>query len=231
MNISICWRLSDNSNWNPASFTVEDAKVAEDQNPFDIATWNGNISAFQNNGGKLRSYGPLTFYYRSWRHQVHYHGQMDPIITSENSPVYYNLVSRTMGLNSSSLADFYRFFRISGMGHCEGGDGASFIGNLLASVSTMDPQNNVLLRIVDWVENGNAPETVTGTKFVNVSSFRGWEMKVISSERWLTWNVGWSDAGSCLREESLQVSEEECLHESGELYLAWCLDLCFMKKL
>jgi hypothetical protein len=56
-------------------------------------------------------------------------------------------------------------------------------------------------------------------------------MKVISSERWLTWNVGWSDAGSCLREESLQVSEEECLHESGELYLAWCLDLCFMKKL
>jgi feruloyl esterase len=98
---------------------------------------------------------------------------MDAIITSENSPVYYNLVSRTMGLNSSSLDDFYRFFRISGMGHCEGGDGATFIGNLLASVSTMDPQNNVLLRIVDWVENGNAPETVTGTKFVNVSYFRG----------------------------------------------------------
>jgi feruloyl esterase len=94
---------------------------------------------------------------------------MDAIITSENSPVYYNLVSRTMGLNSSALDNFYRFFRISGMGHCQGGDGAHFIGNQLASVSTMDPQNNVLLRIVDWVENGNAPETVTGTKFVNVS--------------------------------------------------------------
>lgn len=94
---------------------------------------------------------------------------MDAIITSENSPVYYNLVSRTMGLNSSALDDFYRFFRISGMGHCQGGGGAHFIGNQLASVSTMDPQNNVLLRIVDWVENGNAPETVTGTKFVNVS--------------------------------------------------------------
>jgi feruloyl esterase len=94
---------------------------------------------------------------------------MDEIITSENSPVYYNLVSRTMGLNSSALDSFYRFFRISGMGHCQGGDGAHVIGNQLASVSTMDPQNNVLLRIVDWVENGNAPETVTGTKFVNVS--------------------------------------------------------------
>jgi feruloyl esterase len=102
-------------------------------------------------------------------YQVHYHGQRDEIITSENSPVYYNLVSRTMGLNSSSPDGFYRFFRISGMGHCQGGEGAHFIGNLLSSVSTLDPQNNVLLRIVDWVENGHAPETVTGTKFVNVS--------------------------------------------------------------
>jgi feruloyl esterase len=32
------------------------------------------------------------------------------------------------------------------------------------------PQNNVLLRIVDWVENGNAPETLTGYKYINVSA-------------------------------------------------------------
>ncbi|KFY94205.1 hypothetical protein V500_03374 [Pseudogymnoascus sp. VKM F-4518 (FW-2643)] len=141
----------NDSNWDPATFTIADAKVANEQNPFDIATWNGDISAFKNNGGKL----------------LHYHGQMDAVITSENSPVYYNLVSRTMGLNSSSLDDFYRFFRISGMGHCSGGDGAHMIGNQLMSVSSLDTQNNVLLRMVDWVENGNAPETVTGTKFVD----------------------------------------------------------------
>jgi feruloyl esterase len=99
----------------------------------------------------------------------YYYGQTDAVIASENSPVYYNLVPRTMGLNSSDLNEFYHFFRISGMGHCGGGDGAFFIGNQLTSVSTMDPQNNVLLRIVDWVENRNAPETVAGTKFVNVS--------------------------------------------------------------
>jgi feruloyl esterase len=45
---------ADDSNWNPATFTIEDAKVAEDQNPFDIATWDANISAFRNAGGKLR---------------------------------------------------------------------------------------------------------------------------------------------------------------------------------
>jgi feruloyl esterase len=54
-------------------------------------------------------------------------------------------------------------------GHCFGGDGAYDIGQQGADVSTLDPQNNVLLRMVDWVENGNAPETVTGTKYVNVS--------------------------------------------------------------
>ena len=52
-------RLADNSNWDPATFTIADAKVAEDQNPFDIATWNGNISAFQNNGGKIRRCSPF----------------------------------------------------------------------------------------------------------------------------------------------------------------------------
>lgn len=57
------------------------------------------------------------------------------------------------------------------MGHCGGGNGASLIGNqIVQQGNTLDSQHNVLLRIVDWVENGNAPETITGIKFVNVSS-------------------------------------------------------------
>jgi len=43
------------------------------------------------------------------------------------------------------------------------------IGNQLETVTSTDPQNNVLMRMVDWVENGNAPETITGMKYVNVS--------------------------------------------------------------
>jgi feruloyl esterase len=97
---------------------------------------------------------------------------MDAIITSENSPVYYNRVSETMGLNSSALDDFYRFFRVSGMGHCSGGNGAHLIGNQIIQLGdTLDSQHNVLLRIVDWVENGNAPETITGIKYVNVRDY------------------------------------------------------------
>lgn len=48
--------MADDSNWDPATFTIADAKVANEQNPFDIATWNGDISAYKNNGGKLREY-------------------------------------------------------------------------------------------------------------------------------------------------------------------------------
>lgn len=48
--------MADDSNWDPATFTIADAKVANEQNPFDIATWNGDISAYKNNGGKLRKY-------------------------------------------------------------------------------------------------------------------------------------------------------------------------------
>ena len=77
-----------------------------------------------------------------------------------------------MNLRSSEMDDFYRFFRISGMGHCSGGVGAWQIGQtaLGSANTTLDAQHNVLLRMVDWVENGNGPETVTGVKFVNVSS-------------------------------------------------------------
>ncbi|KAH7413378.1 putative ferulic acid Esterase/Feruloyl esterase [Cadophora sp. MPI-SDFR-AT-0126] len=141
----------NDSTWDPATFTIQDAEFSNNQNPFDIKTWHGDISAFQKAGGKL----------------LHYHGQMDAIITSENSPVYYNLVSRTMGLNSSELDDFYRFFRVGGMGHCSGGDGAHMLGQRLGEITTLDPQNNILMRMVDWVEKGNAPETITGTKYVN----------------------------------------------------------------
>jgi feruloyl esterase len=53
-------------------------------------------------------------------------------------------------------------------GHCGGGEGAFAFGQQGVEVTILDPQHNVLLSIVDWVENGNAPETITGTKYVNV---------------------------------------------------------------
>ncbi|KAK5160210.1 hypothetical protein LTR04_004764 [Oleoguttula sp. CCFEE 6159] len=153
------YAIYENPSYNPATQTVQDAAYAHQKNPFNIETWNGDLSAFQKRGGKL----------------LHYHGLQDFLISSDNSPRYYNHVSTTMGLPSSDLDEFYRFFRISGMGHCYGGPGAWQIGQrtIGAAGNPMNAQNNILLRMVEWVENGAAPETVTGTKFVNDTASLG----------------------------------------------------------
>ncbi|KAK2775889.1 feruloyl esterase b [Colletotrichum kahawae] len=138
-------------NWDPATLALKDMAYSSDLNPFDIATWKGDLSAVKDRGTKI----------------LHYHGLQDPIISSDNSARYYNHVSRTMGLTSAQLDDFYRYFRISGMNHCSGGPGATFIGNKPAAVAGYEAEGNVLSAIVHWAEDGIAPESILGTAYVN----------------------------------------------------------------
>ncbi|KAL1650748.1 Feruloyl esterase [Diplodia intermedia] len=136
--------------WDPATLSPADYATAAAQNPGNIQTWD-DLTDFRAKGGKL----------------LHYHGLMDAIISSDNSPRYYNHVSRAMELDSAQLDEFYRFFRISGMGHCSGGDGAYAIGNGLDTLASLDPDQNVLMAMVRWVEQDVAPEKIVGTKWVN----------------------------------------------------------------
>jgi feruloyl esterase len=43
----------DNPSWNASTYSRLDAKIAGDQNPFNVQTWNGDLSAFKNKGGKV----------------------------------------------------------------------------------------------------------------------------------------------------------------------------------
>jgi feruloyl esterase len=138
-------------NWNGTTFDVQDAAAALAQNPYNIQTWDADLTPFRKSGGKVLTY----------------HGLQDQLISSENSKLYYARVAETMGMPPEELDEFYRFFQISGMGHCGGGDGAYGIGNGLATYSGKDPENNVLMAMVQWVEKGIAPETVRGAKFAN----------------------------------------------------------------
>jgi hypothetical protein len=75
-----------------------------------------------------------------------------------------------MQASSVVLDEFFRFFRISGMFHCNSGPGAWVIGQgggASAAGVQFTSANNVLAALVEWVENGIAPETIEGTKFVN----------------------------------------------------------------
>ncbi|KAJ5759462.1 hypothetical protein N7520_006618 [Penicillium odoratum] len=131
------------------NFTAKDAAAALAQNPYNIQTWDGDLSPFQKSGGKV----------------LHYHGMMDELISSEDSKWYYSHVSETMNLSPSELDEFYRFFTISGMAHCGDGNGANGIGQGIDTYASSDPESNVLMAMVKWVEEGVAPETVRGAKF------------------------------------------------------------------
>lgn len=60
------------------------------------------------------------------------------------------------------------------MFHCSSGPGAWVVGQGggLPSIPFV-PEQNVLAAVVDWVERGNAPEGLLGTKYVNDSASSG----------------------------------------------------------
>ncbi|KAF5523518.1 putative feruloyl esterase B-2 [Colletotrichum aenigma] len=155
------YAIFNDSNWDPITLKPEDYVTSSTLNLFNIETFNGDLSTFQERGGKL----------------LHYHGLVDGTISSDNSPRYYEHVSKTMGLEPSALDEFYRFFRISGMAHCGGGPGATFIGNQAQSNAGLDPEQNVLMAIVRWVEEEVAPEAILGTAFINGTQSAGVDFK------------------------------------------------------
>jgi feruloyl esterase len=72
-----------------------------------------------------------------------YHGTSDPVFSSDDTTAWYEALDRAEG---GRAADFVRFFRVPGMNHCSGGP----------STDRFD----MLQALVDWVEQGQAPEAV-----------------------------------------------------------------------
>ncbi|MBV8535591.1 MAG: tannase/feruloyl esterase family alpha/beta hydrolase [Alphaproteobacteria bacterium] len=78
---------------------------------------------------------------------VHYAGWADTALTPLMTINYYEQVSTKMG---ASTGDFYRLFMVPGMFHCRGGFGTDRVDPLTA--------------LVNWVENGKAPESIVATR-------------------------------------------------------------------
>jgi feruloyl esterase len=111
-----------------------------------------DLSDFRKHGGKL----------------LMYHGWADPLIPSPSSINYFNALvgdeghgggfqqASYGGGGNQALArtqNYARLFMVPGMHHCSGGPGPN----------TFD----ALTPLVNWVEQGVAPETIVATKFVN----------------------------------------------------------------
>jgi feruloyl esterase len=75
-----------------------------------------------------------------------YHGTSDPIFSSNDTTNWYEQLDAA---NGGSASNFSRFFRVPGMNHCSGGPSTD--------------QFDMLTPLVNWVEKGEAPESVTAT--------------------------------------------------------------------
>ncbi|PVI05348.1 tannase and feruloyl esterase [Periconia macrospinosa] len=96
-------------------------------------------------------------------------GENSPDITAfrERGDTYYASVQDFFEATTAELDEFYRYFRVGGIGHCYGGPAANVLGQDGANISGLDADDNLITRIVEWAERGEAPEFVRGTKYVD----------------------------------------------------------------
>jgi len=92
-----------------------------------------NLSSFFGHGGKL----------------VFYHGTSDPIFSPFDTLAYYTKMADANG-GLDQVLKSSRFYFVPGMNHCAGGPAALDKFDMLGAV-------------VDWVENGKAPDSVIAT--------------------------------------------------------------------
>ena len=78
-----------------------------------------------------------------------WHGEADPLIFPRGTVNYFDRVIASNG-GAQEVRQFARLFLAPGVGHCGGGEGPNPVG--------------VFDAIVNWVEKGVAPETVSATR-------------------------------------------------------------------
>lgn len=98
------------------------------------ATDNPDLAPLRDNGTKL----------------LMWHGFSDQLIMAEGTIDYYDRVVKEVGGGYRHVKEFARLFMAPGVAHCGGGTGPM-------------PQN-LFDYLVDWVENGVAPETILASK-------------------------------------------------------------------
>lgn len=161
------WVFND-SNWDFTTFKYEDVLTADKTDPGNATANDFDLSPFQKRGGKL----------------IHYHGLADNLIPSGSSQYFYDQVYRTLTPTGIKIDDFYRYFLVPGMNHCTGssvspwyiGGGTQYVSGVNHSVpGFMDREHDVILAIMAWVENGEAPDQIIATKFRNDSALDGVE--------------------------------------------------------
>jgi len=139
---------------NYANFDFHrDVRTVDDQLADTLNAVSTDLGEFNRRGNKL----------------LMYHGWADPLIPPPSSINYFNALVKAHGRNHAEVQQvdfrpgddrklaatqsYARLFMVPGMYHCAGGPGPNVF--------------DALTPLVQWVEQGVAPETIVATKFVN----------------------------------------------------------------
>lgn len=140
------------SDWDDRSFTTADLEFAAQSNIGGTVTpiRDANFEDYRAAGGKI----------------IQYHGRSDVLVPSALSERYYNGAAKNMNPVLEEMQDFYRVFMIPGMLHCRRGPGAWNIGQTGPIEGDLtQASHNALLALQQWVEHGQAPDALIGTKY------------------------------------------------------------------
>jgi tannase/feruloyl esterase len=116
----------------PANLTIDQMVAGVEANESQTLTDTTwtNLTTFSGHGGKL----------------IFYHGTSDPVFSPFDTLAYYERMAKNNG-GLDQVENWSRFFFVPGMNHCAGGP---------AALDTFD----MLGAVVNWVENGVAPDSV-----------------------------------------------------------------------
>ena len=141
------WYYRD-PDWDASQFdAARDVPLIEDAVPGAVFS-TPHIGAFARRGGKL----------------ISYQGWNDGIVPGEATIAYYEGVRDYLGAEATD--SFYNLYLAPGVDHCAGGVGADSFGQtfLAPSPEPATPQNDILLAMIRWVEEGVRPGQLTATK-------------------------------------------------------------------
>lgn len=114
---------------------VDDFALSETKFQSLIGTDQPVLTKFRDAGGKM----------------IMYYGLADSLIFPRGAYNYYNRVADVMG-GVSAVQNFYRFFPYPMNGHCGGGSAPNI------------NQNDLFDALVNWVENGLAPDYIVASQ-------------------------------------------------------------------
>jgi len=148
----------ERADWDYRGANIDDAlKAAEEKTAKKLDATDTNLTAFKARGGKL----------------ILYHGWNDPAISALSTIGYYDGVVSRLGRQATD--QFVRLYLVPGMQHCGDGPGTNAFGQSGATPAK-DPHHNLSLALEQWVEKGEAPSAIVGTKYVNDDATKAVQM-------------------------------------------------------